>query len=246
MDHDAARAAYTFLAALDDPIARLANEHGPVDFRLPSVDRDPLDHLGQLTLGIVGQVISVKAAAVIFTRLAALLGGTVDAAGLARADEAELRAIGLTQAKARAVHELGIELVSGSFSFEQLESMSDGEAQARLSALRGVGPWSAQLFLLRAMGRPDVFPAGDLGLRRAIELIDSLPRMPTIPEAAKRALAWRPYRSFAAKYLWLHYASGAAVPREQTGNPELREPPGERRATRTNRERRAGDLRLPR
>jgi DNA-3-methyladenine glycosylase II len=202
--------AYEFLGALDDPIAVLARDHGPVDFSLPSYATAPPDHLGRLTLTIVAQLISVKVALVIFSRLSAMLGGSIHAEGLAHASAADLRAIGLSQAKTRAVQELGIEVVSGRFSFAQLDAMTDDEAQARLVALRGIGPWSAQMFLLRSMQRPDVFPAGDLGLRRGIELIDTLTEMPTIPEAGRRALVWRPYRSYAAKYLWLHY--GAAPP----------------------------------
>ena len=91
------------------------------------------------------------------------------------------------------------------FTFDELEQMTDTEAEARLITLRGVGPWSAQMFLLRSLGRPDVFPAGDLGLRRGIERLDALPAIPTVREAAERALAWQPYRSYAAKYLWLSW-----------------------------------------
>lgn len=206
----AGRAAYEFLAALDDPIATLAREHGPVSFTLPSHGQAPADHLGRLTLSIVGQVISVKAATELHRRLVTLLGGVIDARGLAQADEAALRRIGLSGAKARALRELGVELVEGRFSFDELLALDDAAAEARLVALRGIGPWSAQLFLLRSMGRPDVFPAGDLGLRRGLELIDGRPTLPSISEAAQRALAWRPHRSSAAKYLWLRY--GARTP----------------------------------
>jgi DNA-3-methyladenine glycosylase II len=202
-----ADAAHAFLGGLDDPIARLAREHGAVDFSLPShglVLRDPLE---RLTLGIVGQLISVKAALAIFGRLQSALGGQIDAAALVRLDEGQLRAIGLSGAKARAVLALGDEVVSGRLHFDSLNRMSDAEVEARLVALRGIGTWSAQMFLLRSMGRPDVFPAGDLGLRRGIESLYALPALPTIPAAAQRALAWRPYRSYAAKYLWLHYAA---------------------------------------
>jgi DNA-3-methyladenine glycosylase II len=204
-----AGAALAFLADLDDPIARLAREHGPVDFTLPSHGLVLPDPLERLTLSIVGQVISVRAALVVFGRLRELLGGRIDAAALAQADERALRQIGLSGAKARAVQALGAEVASGRFSFAALESLSDPAAEARLMALRGIGSWSAQMFLLRGMGRPDVFPAGDLGLRRGIESLYALREMPSIPEAAERALAWRPYRSFAAKYLWLHYATAA-------------------------------------
>lgn len=204
-----ALAAQAFLATLDDPIARLAREHGPVDFTLPSHGLVLPDHLERLTLGIVGQLISVKAALVIFGRLRELLGGGIDAAALAALDERQLRAIGLSGAKARAIQALGLEVASGQLNFAELAAMGDAEAEARLMALRGVGSWSAQMFLLRALARPDVFPAGDLGLRRGIESLYALLEMPSIPQAANRALAWRPYRSYAAKYLWLHYAAGA-------------------------------------
>jgi DNA-3-methyladenine glycosylase II len=204
---DEAEAAQTFLATLDDPIARLAREHGPVDFSLPShglVLHDPLE---RLTLGIVGQLISVRAALAIFGRLQESLGGRIDAAALARTDESALRSVGLSGAKARAVQALGSEVASGRLSFEALMTMADDQVEASLVALTGIGTWSAQMFLLRSMGRPDIFPAGDLGLRRGIESLYALREMPSIPEAAARALAWSPYRSYAAKYLWLHYAA---------------------------------------
>jgi DNA-3-methyladenine glycosylase II len=202
-----AEAAQAFLATLDDPIARLAREHGPVDFQLASHGVVLPDHLERLTLSIVGQLISVQAALAIFGRLRESLGGRIDATRLANTDEETLRLVGLSGAKARAVRELGVELASGRLSFDEIAAMSDEQAEARLVALRGIGAWSAQMFLLRALGRPDVFPAGDLGLRRGIESLYALREMPSIPDAAQRALAWRPYRSYAAKYLWLHYAA---------------------------------------
>jgi DNA-3-methyladenine glycosylase II len=205
--HDEAEAAQAFLAALNDPLARLAREHGAVDFSLPShgvVLRDPLE---RLTLGIVGQLISVRAALAIFARLQQSLGGRIDAAALAAADETALRSVGLSGAKARAVQALGTEVAGGRLDFDELTTLSDEQVEAKLVSLRGIGTWSAQMFLLRSMGRPDVFPAGDLGLRRGIESLYALREMPSIPEAAARALAWSPYRSYAAKYLWLHYAA---------------------------------------
>jgi DNA-3-methyladenine glycosylase II len=202
-----ALAAYSFLGSRADPIAELVRAHGPVDFTLPSYGARLPDHVGRLTLIIVGQVISVRAALRIYARLTARLGGVVTAEALAQADEADLRAVGITLAKARSLRALGAELVAGSFSFDELEQMSDPQAQARLNKLRGIGSWSAQMFLLRSLGRPDVFPAGDLGLRRGIELLDSLPAIPSLAHAAERALVWQPYRSSAAKYLWLRHAA---------------------------------------
>ena len=195
--------AQAFLAGLDDPIARLATTHGPVAAWLPSHGVVPEDALGRLTLNIVGQMVSVAAALAVYGRLVELCGGRVDAHALAAAEEAALLSVGLSRAKARALHELGTELACGRFSFEELDSLDDDEVQRRLVGLRGVGPWSAQMFMLRSMRRPDVFPAGDLGLRRGLERLDALEALPTIDAAAQRALAWRPYRSYAARYLWL-------------------------------------------
>jgi DNA-3-methyladenine glycosylase II len=210
MEHDCPvgieQEAQRFLAGLDDPIATLARDHGVVEAALPSHRVALSDHLGRLTLSIVGQQISVIAALAIFGRLSGMLGGSIDAEALAAADEDELRAVGLSRAKARAVHELGIQVSTGQFDFAELEELSDEDAEARLVSLRGIGPWSAQMFLLRSLDRPDVFPAGDIGLRRAIERLDGLDDLPTINEAAERALRWRPYRSYAAKYLWISYA----------------------------------------
>ncbi len=202
-----ALAAYEFLASREDPIAELARAHGPVDFTLPSYGARLPDHLARLTLSIVGQVISVRAALRIHGLLTERLGGAVTAEALAQADEVDLRAAGITLAKAKSLRSLGAELVAGSFSFDELEQMTDAQAEARLNKLRGIGPWSAQMFLLRSLGRPDVFPAGDLGLRRGIELLDSLPAIPSVAQAAARATVWQPYRSSAAKYLWLRYAA---------------------------------------
>lgn len=214
------REAQAFLAALEDPIARLAREHGPVDFTLASHGLVLPDQLERLTLSIVGQLISVRAALVIFGRLRDLLGGQIAAAGLAGANEASLCAVGLSRAKVRALRELGEELESGRLDLDELAELPDQLAQARLMALRGIGSWSAQMFLLRALARPDIFPAGDLGLRRGIESLYALRAMPSVTEAAERALVWRPYRSFAAKYLWLHYAAAS-------GTASIARPPAE-------------------
>src|SRR5579875_2349931 len=188
--------AQRFLASLDDPIAQLARTHGPVDFTQPSYGPAPPDHLGRLALSIVGQVISARTARGIFARLTEQLDGALTADALARSRESDLRATGITQAKAKALRALGAELTAGTFSFGELEQMNDTQAEARLVALHGIGPWSAQMFLLRSLGRPDIFPAGDLGLRRGIELLDGLTAIPSIAEARRRGLRWRPYRSY--------------------------------------------------
>ncbi len=142
-----------------------------------------------------------------FTRLRDALGGEITAAGLAGMTPHSLRAIGFSYPKARAVLELAATVAAGDLRFADLQRLSDDEVLAHLVALRGIGPWSAQVFMLRTMRRPDVFPAGDMGLRRALVRLDGLIELPGVADAAQRALAWRPYRSYAAKYLWNSYAA---------------------------------------
>ena len=126
--------------------------------------RDPrfeaaADRLGGLALHITAQQISVVAALAIWGRFLTLLGGRVRAPALAAATDEELRGVGMSGAKSRALRELGAAVVAGDFDPDGLDHLDDDEAQARLVALRGIGPWSAQMFLLHELRRPDVFPA---------------------------------------------------------------------------------------
>jgi DNA-3-methyladenine glycosylase II len=199
-----ATAAREYLTSLDDPIAGLAEAHGEVDALLPV--REPHeDRFARLAFMVVGQSISVKSATAIFGRLTGLFDGGLPPERLAVSDPEELRAVGLSHAKARALRELAANVVDHGLDLESLDVLSDEEAEARLVSLRGIGPWTAQLFLLWTLGRADVFPAADVGLRHGIKLLDSLDAVPSTKDAEARALAWRPYRSYAAKYLWINY-----------------------------------------
>jgi DNA-3-methyladenine glycosylase II len=199
------QAAQAFLAGLNDPIAQLARDHGVVQAWLPTHHVSTQDRFGRLVLTIVGQSISVKAATAIYTRLDDLLDHDITPARLAAAGEDTLRRIGLSYAKARAMRELALKVEDAEFDLGELDVLPDDQVQARLVSLRGIGPWSAQMFLLRTLERPDIFPAADVGLRHAIRLLDGLDEIPKIKPAEQRALAWRPWRSYAAKYLWISY-----------------------------------------
>jgi DNA-3-methyladenine glycosylase II len=198
-----AEAAHAHLVAVGGPLAALAAEHGPVD---PYVwDGIPLDagnRLEGLALHITAQQISVVAALAIWGRFLTLLDGRVSAAALAVATDEELRGVGMSGAKSRALRELGAAVVAGDFDPDGLDHLDDGEAQARLIELRGIGPWSAQMFLLHELRRPDVFPAGDVGLRTALGRLEGMAAPPTQPETVALALRWTPYRSYAAAHLW--------------------------------------------
>jgi DNA-3-methyladenine glycosylase II len=198
-----ARAAHEHLLNADPRLAVLVDEQGPVDpYVWPGVPVPDGDRLGGLVLHIVSQQISTSVALVLYERVGALLGGRIDAAGLAAADEEQLRAAGLTHAKARTLRGLGESLQRGALDLDALDDLDDDDAQARLTALRGIGPWSSQMFLLHELRRPDVFPAGDVALRSAMARLDDLPATPGPREAAARAVVWRPYRSYAAAQLW--------------------------------------------
>ena len=213
------------LLGLDDPLVRLVAAQGAIEFYRPTMPVELPDALSGLTLHIVGQKISRFAALAVFARLQDLLGGQIDAARLAASSEDALRAVGLSRAKAQALRELGEHVSSGALDFAALHELSDEDVLLRLVELRGVGPWSAQVFMLREMHRPDVFPAGDIGLRTAIASLDQLPATPSTRDAAQRALAWRPFRSYAAAYLWRSYAEqqarGAASSEQRASCGEL-------------------------
>ncbi len=136
-----------------------------------------------------------------------MVGGRVGAAALAATDPADLQAAGLSRAKARSLRDLAERVTDGRLSFEHVASAGDAAAQAELETVRGVGPWSAQMFLLHHLRRPDVFPAADVGLLRAARSAFALAERPTPDEFARRAESWRPFRSYAAALLWTHGAA---------------------------------------
>jgi DNA-3-methyladenine glycosylase II len=209
------RKARDHLRKVDGGLAAIIEEHGLVDpYTWPGVPLEKGDLLGGLALHIVAQQISTVAALSIYGRLIELLGGgRIDPAKLGAKTPEEIRAVGVSNAKARALHELGARIGSGEFDLDGLKDAEDGEAYEALVSLRGIGPWSANMYMLHELRRPDVFPAGDIGLRKAIALLDRAEEPVAIEEAEARAERWSPYRSYAAAYLWsfLHDAPAPAV-----------------------------------
>ncbi|MCC6223045.1 MAG: DNA-3-methyladenine glycosylase 2 family protein [Thermoleophilia bacterium] len=162
--------------------------------------------------GIIGQQVSVRAATTIAGRVAAAFGEPFDGSGLTRlfpAPEAlagaELERAGLTRARAAAIRGLAAAVVSGDVSLEA--ACDPMETRARLVALPGIGPWTAEYVAMRALRDPDAFPASDLGLRYALAANG---RPASAGETRARAEAWRPWRAYAAVHLWLSLADGAA------------------------------------
>jgi DNA-3-methyladenine glycosylase II len=187
-----------------DPVMRaLIDAIGVETVSEPRPDR-PSDHYGTLVRSIVGQQLSTKAARSIWLRLIERYGGRAPTPEeVLNDDPDELRAAaGLSRAKVAYLRSLAEHVQSGALELDRLGELPDDEVTAELVAVRGLGVWSADMFLMFHLDRPDILPVGDLGIRRAIMLRYGLPALPAPAEMEAIAEPWRPYRSLACRYLW--------------------------------------------
>jgi len=189
------------LHASDPVMAQLIDELEPIDLATWRA-RWSLDRFGSLARSIVGQQIATRAAEAIFGRLEAFIDGRDPATAIAAASDSDLRTVGLSGAKAASLRDLAARTLDGRLELDRLADMSDDEAHAQLTAVRGIGDWTADMFLLGQLGRPDVLPAGDLGIRRAVQAAYGLNRTPTVKEVRQMGEVWRPNRSLATAYLY--------------------------------------------
>ncbi len=191
------------LRAADPVLAGLIDAAGPLGD--PSADRpDPEDHYGALVRAITGQQLSVLAARAIYGRLLARFGDRPPTPEEILADDPEaLRAAaGLSRAKVSYLRSLAEHVLSGELELDRLDALPDEEVIEELVAVKGIGLWSAQMFLMFHLGRPDVLPVGDLGIRRAIERAYGLEGLPDVATMEAIAEPWRPHRTLACRYLW--------------------------------------------
>ncbi|HXV06295.1 MAG TPA: hypothetical protein VFP23_10370 [Solirubrobacterales bacterium] len=208
-------AARRALAAADPTMAALIERIGPLDLRKRlrrRAEERPADAYGALLRTIVGQQLSTKAARTIYLRILELFGGRTPApAQLLEAGEADLRAAGLSGRKVEYVRDLAAHVIAGELELDRFDELSDEEVVEEIVAVRGLGPWSAEMFLIFHLERPDVLSGGDLGIRRAVQIEYGLAEMPPPAQVLEIGTAWRPHRSLASLYLW---ESLAAVPDE--------------------------------
>ena len=169
----------------------------------------PSDHYGALVRSIVGQQLSTSAARAIYTRLTDRYGGrTPTPVEVLEDDPEELRAAaGLSRAKVSFLRSLAEHVLNGELELERLDQLPDDEVIAELVAVKGLGTWSAHMFLMFHLQRPDVLPVGDLGIRRAIMIRYGLEALPAPAEMERIAEPWRPYRTLACRYLWRSLAA---------------------------------------
>jgi DNA-3-methyladenine glycosylase II len=195
------RAASEYLGSLDDALARWVQSTGPIDAydaHLPVTLGSPLDWF---SYAIISRQLSRASSSAIYHRLVERLGGAITAERVVLAGEQTMRDVGLSHQKAMTIRALaGSD--EGLLELDNLAAMTDAEIQAKLVAVPGIGPSSAQRFMLHYLRRPDIFLAGDLAVRAAITALDRLESTITQRAAEQRSEPWRPYRSYATSYLW--------------------------------------------
>ena len=183
-------------------ISCLARSIGPLDGEARRRGR-PYDAYGALVRSIVGQQLSTRAARTIYGRLAALFGGRAPVPSeLLSTDDEALRAAGLSRQKTAYLRDLAHHILDGTLELDHLHELPDEEVVARLVAVKGLGRWTADMFLMFHLGRPDVLPVGDLGVRRAAERAYGLNEIPDADRLRALAEPWRPHRTLACLYLW--------------------------------------------
>jgi DNA-3-methyladenine glycosylase II len=198
----ASRTAVAALREADPVMARLVDENSAGVGRDLKRER-PGDAYGTLLRSIVGQQLSTKAAATIYGRLLELFGGHAPTPKqLLKADPDAMRAAGLSRAKVAYLRDLAQHVEEGALELERLPELPDEEVAAQLTAIKGLGQWTADMFLMFHLGRPDILPVGDQGIRRAIQVAYGLRKLPDAKRMQKIGKPWRPYRTLASLYLW--------------------------------------------
>lgn len=192
------------LAARDARLARIVDDYGPP----PLWARPP----GFPTLAriILEQQVSLASAAALFAKFERHCDGTVTTARVAESGEAGLLAIGFTRQKARYVVGLARQIECGTVALDRIARLPDDAARDALVLIPGVGPWTAGVYLLMALRRPDVWPPGDLGLHQSMAEVRGLRSVPQSDQAAAYARRWSPWRAVAARLLWHAYLSRRA------------------------------------
>ena len=182
-----------------DPVLRdLMRAHGKCGL----AEAQNAEPFSALLNAIVSQQLSTKAARTIYLRLVALFDGAPTPQALARLGDDQLRGVGLSGQKLRYMRDLGTRVQDGSLPLHALDAMSDDEVIVVLTQVKGIGRWTAEMFLMFRLHRPDVLPVGDLGIVKAVQKAYRLRKAPTPDRLHKIGEVWRPYRSVACWYLW--------------------------------------------
>ena len=189
-----------------DAVAHHRADHprwGPLIERVgPCTLRPRKDRLAILVRAIVGQQISARAASTIWARMLTAVGDPLDPGAYLALGEPGIRAVGLSGVKARYVLNLAGAIADGSLPIKRIGRLPDREIVERLMTVKGVGVWTAEMFLIFALNRPDVLPVGDLGIRVGIRTHYGLDALPSPAQCRELTASWRPHRTVAMWYLW--------------------------------------------
>ena len=183
----------------DPVLAAIIRHHGACSL---GEARDRFDHFAMLVRAIVFQQLSTKAATTIHGRLLEATANGMTPAALAAVTDEQLRTAGISRQKAGYLRDLCEKVAAGAVPLDAVDTMMDEEVIAALTQVKGIGRWTAEMFLIFRLQRPDVLPVGDLGLLTAIQKVYNLRKKPTPARMLKLGEAWRPYRSIACWYLW--------------------------------------------
>ena len=193
------RKALTHLRNVDPVMAGVIERVG----RCTLAPRTEWTHFDALVRSIVFQQLSGKAATTIHGRVLALVGeGTEAPARIVATPHEKLRAAGLSTQKANYLRNLAEHVIDGSLPVESLDQLSDDEVITALTQVKGIGRWSAQMFLMFRLGRPDVLPELDLGVQKGIQKAYRMRKLPTPKQVLKRGERWAPYRTIGSWYMW--------------------------------------------
>lgn len=190
------RKAINHLKACDPILAKIIQQVGP--YRM-NYSEPAFAHLAE---SIVYQQLNGSAAATIFARLEALAGNPVTPKGILKLTDEQMRGAGLSKQKLSYIRDLAIKTDDGTLQFSKLADMSDEDVIEHLTQIKGIGTWTAHMFLMFALRRPNILPTGDYGVQMAIKKAYKKRKLPKPVQMAKLGKCWEPYRSFAAWYLW--------------------------------------------
>ena len=192
--------ALTILSQQDPALGRVVGQHGkpPLRFREPGFRA--LVHI------ILEQQVSLASAKAAFDRLVGTLN-SLEPSSILTLSEAELRTIGFSRQKTRYCRQLAAAIVGGELDLESLENLEDNAARVELTNMIGIGPWTADIYLIVSLRRPDIWPPGDIALASSFQKLMGLDSRPTSIELTDISESWRPWRTVAAIILWHYYVS---------------------------------------
>lgn len=196
--HEKLEVGIAYIAASDERLASVVPRYPQPNFRPHT------DYYRELLESIISQQLSVKAVASIYQRFIDCFGHVPEPDEILARDDTELRAVGLSGPKIKYIKDLAAKILEGDLRFDTIDQLSNADIIAQLTAVKGVGDWTAHMFLIFCMGRLDVLPVGDLGIKKAIHQLYELDAMPSADEIENIAdtYKWHPYESVVSWYLW--------------------------------------------